>query len=190
MWTSVRNLHLRKAIIKRGHFLCRFEQPGLTYAAKLEKCILDAANRGSVDESSIGQTLPEIDFGELKKEIPMLPSVLKQSTCKHTSYKKLENVLDSAIALSPSLQELIPSTLALLKLLLVFPSTAASAERSFSTLRRLKTYLRANMSQKRLSFSVLCHIQRELCNGADISSIMQNFVSSNPHRSSVFGYSS
>ena len=36
----------------------------------------------------------------------------------------------------------------LFKLLLVMPATNASSERSFSALRRVKTYLRSTMSQK------------------------------------------
>lgn len=38
----------------------------------------------------------------------------------------------------------------LLKLLLVMPATNATSERSFSSLRRIKSYLRSTMNQERL----------------------------------------
>ena len=51
-----------------------------------------------------------------------------------------------------------------LKILAVIPATSCSAERSFSSLRRLKTYLRNSMGQERLSSLALLHIEREYVN--------------------------
>ena len=45
----------------------------------------------------------------------------------------------------------------LLHLYLTIPLKTATAERSFSTLRRLKNYLRSTMSQKRLNHLILLH---------------------------------
>lgn len=39
-----------------------------------------------------------------------------------------------------------------MKLLLVMPATNVTSERSFSTLRRIKTYLQTTMSQERLNY--------------------------------------
>ena len=46
----------------------------------------------------------------------------------------------------------------------VIPATSCSAERSFSALRRLKTYLRSTMGQERLASLALLHIEREFVN--------------------------
>ena len=46
----------------------------------------------------------------------------------------------------------------------VIPATSCSAERSFSALRRLKTYLRNTMVQDRLSSLAILHIEREFTN--------------------------
>ena len=43
---------------------------------------------------------------------------------------------------------------------IVAPASSCSAERSFSTLRRLKTHLRSTMGQHRLTNLVLLHIER------------------------------
>lgn len=49
----------------------------------------------------------------------------------------------------------------LLHLYLTIPLTTASAERSFSTLRRLKNYLRSTMTQKRLNHLILLHTHKK-----------------------------
>ena len=49
----------------------------------------------------------------------------------------------------------------LLKTYLVIPVSSASSERSFSTLRRLKTWLRASMTEDRLSNVALMAVERE-----------------------------
>ena len=56
---------------------------------------------------------------------------------------------------------MLPEFAKALKILAVIPATSCSAERSFSSLRRLKTYLRSSMGQERLSNLALLHIERE-----------------------------
>jgi hypothetical protein len=50
----------------------------------------------------------------------------------------------------------------LMAIYLTLPVSVASAERSFSTLKRLKTYLRNRMSQDRLSSLALLNVHREI----------------------------
>lgn len=57
----------------------------------------------------------------------------------------------------------------LLEIALSWPITTASAERSFSTLRRLKTYLRSTMKEDRLRGLALMAIEQEIT-----SSFMQD----------------
>ena len=59
---------------------------------------------------------------------------------------------------------MLPEFAKALKILAVIPATSCSAERSFSSLRRLKTYLRNSMGQERLSNLALLHIEREYVN--------------------------
>ena len=46
---------------------------------------------------------------------------------------------------------LSPSVIKVIKLLLVMAATSATAERSFSSMRRLKTWLCSTMKQKRFN---------------------------------------
>ena len=59
---------------------------------------------------------------------------------------------------------MLPEFAKALKILAVIPATSCSAERSISSLRRLKTYLRNSMGQERLSSLALLHIEREYVN--------------------------
>jgi hypothetical protein len=59
-------------------------------------------------------------------------------------------------------KNLFPNMYTLLKLLAVLPVFVATVERSFSTLRRLKTYLRNTTSETRLNGLALLSIHRDI----------------------------
>ncbi|KAK0140305.1 hypothetical protein N1851_022780 [Merluccius polli] len=50
-------------------------------------------------------------------------------------------------------------------------ASSCEAERSFSALRRLKTWLRANMTQDRLNGVVVCHVHRDKVDQLDRENI-------------------
>ena len=59
---------------------------------------------------------------------------------------------------------MIPELAKAIQIFTVIPATSCSAERSFSSLRRLKTYLRNTCGQERLSNLALLHIETEFVN--------------------------
>jgi len=61
----------------------------------------------------------------------------------------------------PEVQAEFPQVTTLLKLLLVSPAPSAEAERSFSALRRLKTWLRSTMTDTRLNAVSVCHVHQQ-----------------------------
>jgi len=77
----------------------------------------------------------------------------------------------------------------LLKFLVVLPASSATAERSFSTLRRLKNYLRLTrpMTQERLNhICTSCPQDKSrTVDALDINKIKQQYA--NEYRRSVFG---
>ena len=77
----------------------------------------------------------------------------------------------------------------LLKLILAMPATNAISNRSFSVLKRIKSYLRATMTQKRLNHLVLIHVHahRGRRNDMKLNNIANDFVC-NGNRLSVFGH--
>ena len=76
------------------------------------------------------------------------------------------------------LNDLLPVLYEASTILASIPATSASAERSFSGLRRVKTYLRSNMGQKRLNSAALINIERAYANKVvnnDIDEIINTF---------------
>ena len=75
----------------------------------------------------------------------------------------------------------------LLALVLVMPAINASSERSFSALRRMKTYLRSTMSQSRLNHLMVLHVHKSLIDQLNLIDCANDFVSCNTHRLNLFG---
>ena len=57
-----------------------------------------------------------------------------------------------------------PELLKVLKIFATLPVTSCEAERSFSTLKRLKTFIRSTMGEERLNSLAVLNIHREICN--------------------------
>ena len=66
-----------------------------------------------------------------------------------------ETAIDS---LAECNEDLMPALFQLLKILATLPITTATSERSFSTLKRVKTYLRNTMGEERLTGLALISI--------------------------------
>ncbi|XP_035838892.1 uncharacterized protein LOC110906877 [Helianthus annuus] len=71
------------------------------------------------------------------------------------------------------------------KVLLTIPITVASAERSFSKLKLLKTYLRSTMSQERLNGLATISIESEILDTMDYKEF-ESFASKNARRTILF----
>ena len=67
------------------------------------------------------------------------------------------------------------------------PATNAVSERSFSTLRRIKTYLRSTMSQQRLNNLMLLAVHQSLTDKLDLIQVANEFVEQSEHRLAIFG---
>jgi hypothetical protein len=72
------------------------------------------------------------------------------------------------------------------RVLLTIPVTVASAERSFSKLKLLKSYLRSTMTQERLNSLATIAIESEMLEKIDYEYIIEDFISKNTHRIMLF----
>ena len=59
--------------------------------------------------------------------------------------------------------------------MLTIPVSTASAERSFSKLKLIKTYLNSTMSQERLSALSVLSIEAEIASGVSYDTILKRF---------------
>jgi hypothetical protein len=71
---------------------------------------------------------------------------------------------------------------------LTIPTTTATAERSFSALNQIKTYLRFTVTQQRLNHVIIPHIYKEKLDLLDLYRICPDFISKNRNRKTFFGY--
>lgn len=74
-----------------------------------------------------------------------------------------------------SLKYVYPNVNIVLRIICTIPVTVASAERNFSNMKLIKTYLRSTMSQNRLSSLALLSIENELAASLDYNEVIKNF---------------
>lgn len=151
----------------------RFHQESMECCSELGKALLTGATNRVTD------SYPELPSAQLALEIGMFRRAYKYSS------------IDDAITLFRSLptecRQLFPHVEQLLRLLLVLPVSSASSERSFSSLRRLKTWLRATMTQQRLNHIAVLHTHQEELDALDTTSILSEFIAASDIRGSIFG---
>ena len=89
--------------------------------------------------------------------------------------------------LSQGQAALIDQVCNLMQLILVMPATNATSGRSFSALRRVKSYLRSTMLQERLNYLMLLHVHKDRTDMLCLKSAVNDFVGDSVHRSNIFG---
>jgi len=97
--------------------------------------------------------------------------------------KDPEDVLDHLLPLKAAFPDLILFG----QLVLTVPVSSANAEQSFSTLKRVKTYLRSTMAQQRLNNLCLMSVQRELSSALleDVSPVVDNLADMKNRRANL-----
>lgn len=141
-----------------------------------------------MENAAIGKSVSTRDVGvivehfkedlvesDLLTELKMVKNVYCEKSFAYKEFKE-------KIVLYKSI---FPQTSRLLQLLLVMPATSATAERSFSSLRHVKTYLRTTMKQERLNHLMMIYIHQD--RKIDIEEAMNEFILSNSERARVFG---
>ncbi|XP_061403240.1 zinc finger MYM-type protein 1-like [Lethenteron reissneri] len=112
-------------------------------------------------------TFPEDALSSTMKAYPML-SGSKLKTELSLIYSKEEfRACRGAVDLfqlfmENNLEEVFSETVTLLKVIITTPMTTAEAERCFSTLKRIKTFLRNTMTQERLNALALLSMEKRL----------------------------
>ena len=105
----------------------------------------------------------------------------------NTIIETVSGIVDGLKTVSEQTKLMFPLVLKLIKLLLVVPATSATAERSFSTMKRLKTYLRSSMGQARLNHLCLLTVYSELVSQLNIVALVDEFSCANAYRAQIFG---
>ena len=91
-------------------------------------------------------------------------------------------------SLSPAARSCFSEVESVVRLILVMPAKNAVGERSFSTMRRVKAYLRSIMRQDRLNHAMVLAIYKEALDKLDMTAVANEFVSKSEHRKRFFGH--
>ena len=114
--------------------------------------------------------LPSED--SLKLELVHAANVVKQTN------PNAKTNMDTIAVLTP-LKPAFPGILQLLNIVQTIAVTSSSCERTFSSLKRIKTYLRSTMGDERLSSLSVLSIERDLSSDIQMSDVLDNFANSN-----------
>ena len=90
--------------------------------------------------------------------------------------------LEEALSSMISMEDAFLAVVQLLSLAMTFPVTSATAERSFSALKRIKTYLRSTMLQERLCNLAILSIEHSLSGSLDLDEVIDKFDEQHPRR--------
>ena len=108
--------------------------------------------------------------------------ILSSTYPENTENVSISDILKFQECLSPGESLLISEILLVMKLIFVMPSINGVNERSFSALRRLKTYLRATMKQSRLNHLLFLLVHKEHTGALSLEAVADAFVGCNEHR--------
>ncbi|KAI4826548.1 hypothetical protein KUCAC02_029994 [Chaenocephalus aceratus] len=130
--------HLISATLLQGDL---FEQHSQTFPEAALKTTVEA--------------YPLLDKAKLKTELSLVYDTDQFRACSG-AVNLLQFFVDN------NLQETFTETVSLLKVLVTTPMATAEAERCFSTLKRIKTFLRNSMTQDRLNALAMLSIEKKL----------------------------
>ena len=88
--------------------------------------------------------------------------------------------------MSQESRAMFPQVQTLLKLLLVCPVTTCECERSFSALRRLKTWLQNSMDQPRLNHVAVTNVHSTMLDTVDMHELAREFARQSEIRRKIF----
>ena len=173
----------------------RFDQKSLQLPTEIETLLLTACNNQDMSQNLVPECVAEIyhvdlDVRMLEIQLQMLPDLLQA----FKKSKNLQNIIvtkpssvSEILAVVPMAKEMFSEVYKLLRLFLTIPVTTCTAERSFSALMQMKTYLSSTMTEERLNNVMLLHVHKDEMDALDLRGIAKSFVSTNTRRMDFFG---
>ena len=168
----------------------RFDQPGYAIYQNLEQLILKACTGKPYDaelQFVCDFYKEDLSKTQLEAQLPLLRHLVEgpQETSTHeVSVREITHVLGK---LTVAEKVAFSGVCKVMQLLLVMPATNATSERSFSALRRVKTYLRTTMTQQRLNHLLVLHVHKTSTDRLDLMNAAREFVAGREGRLRVFG---
>ena len=174
----------------------RFKQSSMLLPKEMENLLFKAANNADTSRIEVPEAIismyheEDIHSRKLDNQLQMLPDLVnafkKSQNLPKLTVTKVSTIADMLVTV-PMAKDMFSEIDKILQLYLTIPVTTCTAERSFSSLRRIKTYLRSTMSEERLNNILLLHVHKEETDTLDLTEIARLFVSANTRREDFFG---
>ncbi len=162
----------------------RFDQEGYKIHSVMESLFYKLMKKENYQEElrKIAEVYGnDLNIANLETQLLVLSSSIPEDVHDiHTLRKYIQHLLSAE-------RELKCEVVRLLKIILVMPATNCTSERSFSALRRLKTFLRSTMSQERLNSLMILHVHKDHTDNMILSDVANDFISGRERWSNVFG---
>lgn len=163
----------------------RFSQPSFAAYEKMESLFIKGLN-GEPYTSELDYMKAydyDINLEMLKIQLQVLLQILKGEG----PMECFDCILSAVKKLSKAEKSLVSEAVTLCKLLAVNPATSASCERSFLAARRLKTWLRSNMTQQQFSNLTLLNCHKRETEKLNVIEMANIFVGRNDNQKKNFG---
>ena len=163
----------------------RFEQPSFDTYAKMESLSIKTLN--SQDKSDELKFVERVYNDDVNISVLTAQMKILQVLLKDGDYFCFDDIIVKIKELPNPEREMIKDVITLWKLILVNPATSAAGERSFSTARRLKIWLRSRMNQERFSNLTVLNIHKERTDKLSAIDVANEVTYHNTNRKRNFG---
>jgi hypothetical protein len=167
----------------------RFESPPFAVACKIEDLVVSTINVPMAHPPNVKCIVDafgnDLNESRLQLHLHMLGDLCRSNIPTPHTVTCIGDVID-LLQKNNCWKDMLPEVVEFLRLFLTLPVTTCPAERSFSCLRRLKTFLRSTMKQERLNHVAIQHCHRERAEAVDIASVCNTFIAQNELRSLTF----
>ena len=165
-----------------------FNQPGYKTYGIIEQLFLkacaDSDDNYEEELSFVTEFYDDLHAANLQSQLKVLKTLYSEKAKdEQPSIRVIKSVLQS---LAPAQRGMLDVVCSAFCILLVIPATNCTSERSFSALRRIKSYLRSTMSQERLNHLMLLYYHQDLTDSLDMRLVANEFISKNETRQTIF----
>ena len=162
-----------------------FEQPALKKFMNVEQLFLKTVNN---QDASVELKAVKTDFDgdfnadQLESELHLLATIFKDS--KPVDFHDICKTLQ---AMDKDVRPMIKSIWTITRMVLTSGATSATPERSFSMQRRIKTWLRSTMGQKRYNSLSVLNAHTDVVDKLSLVEVAERFTAAQDKRRNDFG---
>ena len=185
-----RHIYFEALELATGEVKRRFDQEDLFIIREMEDLLIKSSNGEKI--SDISEKLqnyftPDIDQDRLKCQLSLLSDMIKSAFQNQVQMVTNVRTIVEAMNKSEIYKGMLTEVYKMLQLYFTFPVTTSTAERSFSSLDRIKTYLRSSMTECRLNNLFLLYVHCIRTDRLDLEVIAKDFICVNSRRMKYFG---